>query len=391
MPLVVGRLSPSPVAVGALETIRGIGFFLPQLVVAHHARRTPYRKPLYLLAGATRAISLFALGLALFWETLLHRPDILLAVVFLLWSAFCVSVGAAQVPYTDVFARVVPARQRSRLLGGRGLVGGLLGVAAGFTVRHRLSATGGTVASFGGILIAGAVVFAASTAAFALVREPPAPGQHSPERFRTFLADNLLTLRRDRRFRIFLLSQVLDTIALAALPFYIVQVSRTASLPDADVGFLLAANTVGAVGLNPLWGWWGDRHGKLALLRLVAPLALIAPLAAIALGLLPPPPDVWMTRGVYLAIFFVNGACTSGRIVGDLGYLMEISPDHRRPEYSGYLNTWLAPIRLLPVVVAFLEPWISLVGIFYLAALAAAGRIASLGVLRRIEAGIQAI
>jgi len=177
---------------------------------------------------------------------------------------------------------------------------------------------------------------------------------------------------------------VLDAVALTALPFYVVQVSRTAALPDADVGLLLAAHTVGAVGVNPLWGWWGDHHGKLALLRAAAPLALMSPVVAIALVWLPGLPS-WATRGVYLAIFFLNGACASGRVVGDLGYLMEISPDDRRAEYSGYLNTWLAPIRLLPILVAFLEPWISLAGIFALAAVAAAARIASLSLLRRVD------
>jgi MFS family permease len=384
MPMFVGRLSSSTVAVGAIETIRGVGFFLPQLLMAHRARRTRYRKPLYLVAGGTRALCLLLLGLALFPEVLVHKPDLLLALVFLLWSVFCLSVGAAQVPYTDIFARVVPSSQRSRLLGGRGLIGGLLGVGAGFAIRYQLSATGGTATAFAGVFLAGALAFGLSTAVFALITEPPGPDPRSPERLRAFLADNLATLRRDRRFRIFLLSQVLDTIALTALPFYVVQVSRTAALPDADVGLLVVANTVGAVGVNPVWGWWGDRHGKLALLRAVAPLALISPLAAIGLGPLPPLP-LWATRSVYVAVFFLNGACASGRIVGDLGYLMEISPDDRRAEYSGYLNTWLAPIRLLPVVVAFLEPWISLAGIFALAAVAAAARIVSLAQLHRVE------
>jgi MFS family permease len=384
MPVFVGRLSSSAVAVGAIETIRGVGFFLPQLLVAHRARRRRYRKPLYLLAGATRAVSLLGLGLAVFFQTLVHRWDLLLALVFLFWSVFCASVGAAQVPYTDVFARVVPSSHRSRLLGGRGLIGGLLGVAAGVAIRYRLAASDQGITAFAGVFLAAALAFGLSTGVFALITEPPAPGSYSRASLRTVLADNLVTLRRDRRFRIFLVSQILDTITLTALPFYVVQVTRTAALPEADVGLLIAANTVGTVGLNPLWGWWGDRRGKLALVRAVAPLALISPLAAIGLGPLPLLPD-WASRGVYVAIFFLNGACASGRIVGDLGYLMEISPDDRRAEYSGYLNTWLTPFRLLPVIVAFLEPWISLTGIFALAAVAAAARIRSLAELRRAD------
>jgi len=32
-----------------------------------------------------------------------------------------------------------------------------------------------------------------------------------------------------------------------------------------------------------------------------------------------------------------------------LGYLMEISPDDRRPAYSGYFNAIVAPAALLPM------------------------------------------
>jgi Major Facilitator Superfamily len=301
-----------------------------------------------------------------------------------LWTLFCPSVGAAQVPYADVFARVIPAGQRSRLLGGRGLAGGLLGVGAGLAVRYHLDLTGAEVGAYAIIFLAGAVAFGLSAVAFALIHEPPTPGRTEAIALRALLAENVRTLRGDRRFRLFLVSQMLDAVALSALPFYVVQVARTGALPDADVGLLLAAHTVGAVGVNPLWGWWGDHRGKLALLRTAAPIALVTPLAAIALAALPGL-ALEVTRPAYLAIFFLNGASASGRIVGDLGYLMEISPDDRRAEYSGYLNTWLAPIRLLPLLVALAERWLSLAGIFALAAGAAALRMAYLSRLDQLE------
>ena len=389
MPMFIGRLSPSTIAVGAIETIRGVGFFLPQLLVAHHAQRRPHRMPLYLAAAGTRAACLLVLGAALFSADLVQEPTRLLVVVFVVWSVFCLSVGTAQVPYTDVFARVIPSGQRSRVLGGRGLVGGLLGVGAGLVVRHHLSTSGATAPSYAAIFLAGGVAFALSAAAFARIPEPTAPRTAPPAPLGTFLVENVRALRSDRRLRFFLVSQLLDTVALTALPFYAAQVSRTGALPDADVGLLMAAHTLGAVGLNPLWGWWGDRRGKLALLRVLAPLAVVSPVLAIALGPFSAVP-LWATRGAYLTIFFLNGACASGRIVGDLGYLMEISPDDRRAEYSSYVNTWLAPVRLLPLLVAFAEPWISLSGIFALAAVAAGGRMVSLSWLGQLERRIGA-
>ena len=97
-----------------------------------------------------------------------------------------------------------------------------------------------------------------------------------------------------------------------------------------------------------MWGWWGDLRGKLSLLRLVSTLNGLAPLAAL----------VWIATGAatpslavpwFAALFFVLGAVGNGRTIAYLGYLMEISPDDRRPAYSGYFNALVAPSALLPL------------------------------------------
>lgn len=73
------------------------------------------------------------------------------------------------------------------------------------------------------------------------------------------------------------------------------------------------------------------------LLRIAPPLLIIA-LAASGGAALP---------GLAL-IFFLMGSLGSGITIAMLGYLMEISPDDRRPAYSGYFNAIVAPASLLP-------------------------------------------
>ena len=53
-------------------------------------------------------------------------------------------------------------------------------------------------------------------------------------------------------------------------------------------------------------------------------------------------------------VFFLLGAVGNGGIIAQLGYLMEISPDDRRPAYSGYFNMLAAPAALLPMLGAVL-------------------------------------
>lgn len=91
------------------------------------------------------------------------------------------------------------------------------------------------------------------------------------------------------------------------------------------------------------------------------------------------------TLAGYALVFFFVGASVSGEIVGDLGYLMEISPDDRRPEYSGYMNALVAPSRLLPFVAGALLEVLSFQTLFAVAV--AAALLGRLAVLRWLEAG----
>jgi hypothetical protein len=70
------------------------------------------------------------------------------------------------------------------------------------------------------------------------------------------------------------------------------------------------------------------------------------------------------TLAGFAVIFLVLGALGNGITIAMLGYLMEISPDDRRPAYSGYFNALVAPAALLPVAGAAIVEATSLSGVF---------------------------
>jgi MFS family permease len=111
---------------------------------------------------------------------------------------------------------------------------------------------------------------------------------------------------------------------------------------------------------NPLWGWWGDRRGKLSLMRGIAIARTGPPIALLLLLLIPVPAEA--VAPILLVVFFVLGALANGLTIAVIGLLMEISPDDRRPAYSGYFNALTAPAFVLPLVggfaVAALGAWI---------------------------------
>ncbi len=153
-----------------------------------------------------------------------------------------------------------------------------------------------------------------------------------------------------------------------ALPFYVLQATASVGLATA-APILLGAQTVGALVSNPLWGWWGDQRGKSSLLATVSVLGLAPP----ALTLAWMATDAHATRTLALSwfvmVFGLLGAAGNGGTIAQLGYLMEISPDDRRPAYSGYFNALVAPATLLPLLGAVLVNAVSLQSVFAVSAL----------------------
>jgi MFS family permease len=66
----------------------------------------------------------------------------------------------------------------------------------------------------------------------------------------------------------------------------------------------------------------------------------------------------------FALVFLLLGALDNGITIAMLSYLMEISPDDRRPAYSGYFNALVAPAALLPLVGAVIVEATSLAGVF---------------------------
>ncbi len=89
----------------------------------------------------------------------------------------------------------------------------------------------------------------------------------------------------------------------------------------------------------------------------------------------------------FVLLFIVIGALMSGMTIGYLSYLMEISPDDRRPAYSAYFNALASPAALLPLLGAALIEYISINAVFVATVVAAAWQLALLNRISRIQGG----
>ncbi|MEE8516344.1 MAG: MFS transporter [Alphaproteobacteria bacterium] len=345
----VDSLTASPVAVGTAAAISRYGWLFPQLFVAHLAQRRRRRMPFYMFGAFGRALCLAVLAGVLWFADALGPKEIVIG-FFVLWTAYAFISGIVGAPYNDIVARSIPSPRRSRLLAVRFFGGGILALMVA-AIAHRVLDRLPFPEGYGVIFLVGAVLLAASAISFVSAGEPLAPAdsvENTTAGFGRFLRAGIEVLGRDRRFRRFLAARWCNGAVAMALPFYIVLAARQGTLLPQDVAVLVAVQTAGALVSNPIWGWWGDHRGKLSLLRLVAIFAAVAPALAL----------MWMEFGGvgrqqtllwFALVFFLLGAVNNGSTIAQLGYLMEISPDERRPAYSGYFNALVAPVSLLPI------------------------------------------
>jgi len=84
-------------------------------------------------------------------------------------------------------------------------------------------------------------------------------------------------------------------------------------------------------------------------------------------------------------VFFVLGAVGNGGTIAQLGYLMEISPDGRRPASSGYFNAIVAPATLSPLAGAAFVGSVGLPAVFLARAIVGFLQFLTIRRLRRLE------
>ncbi len=376
----VYHLTGNVYAIGAASAVLRLGWLLPQLVVGFLAQRAGRRMPFYMVGAFGRAICL-ALVAALLAVTTDPPAAWAAGGFLLLWTLYAFISGIVAVPYNDIVGRSIPSGARSRMLALRFFGGGTLALGVAAMVRHLL-ATEPVYTAYALTFALASALMLVSSVIFVSAGEPPTPSSSipAPDGFGAFVKDGWDVFLKDDRFRLFLFSQWLGGATLMALPFYVVAATGL-GLRIEDVAILLGAQTAGSLASNAAWGKIGDRLGKVRLLAVVGVLRLAVPLGALALLTTLGVGGEWTLVG-FAGLFFAIGALVNGMTIGYLGYLMEISPEERRPAYSAYFNALSSPVALLPLVGATIVDGVSLEGVFVIAMIAAA---AQLAVIRRLE------
>ncbi len=356
----VAQLGASNLIIALIPAIMGPGGNLPQALlvrwVARHERKIQiYRAMIPLRTLGLSMISLSALFLG-------HYPSYLLLVFILGMVLTAVGTSVSSLPFWETVAKTVSSKHRAAFFGARNLGGGALAFLAGILVRELLSLPLAFPLGYGLVFALGTLAFFVGWTLFGRVNEPA--GSTPPVRlsFRSTWAD--------KRFRAFFAVQGLFALAMVATPFYAAYAVHTFSATSA-LGLYLSLYTLAFVALNPLWVRISSRVGARSV---IAASGGLGALATLLVMVLPEP--------LFGLVFILQGVFTSGLLLGQSTYLLNMAPAEQRSSYIGLMSTLVGALSLVGAVMGLLADPFGYTPLLVLtAALFAFGGLAS----RRLE------
>lgn len=340
MPLLVSRLSDSPVAVGLIPAIFSLSFLLPQLFVANHAQGLKRKLPFVItLSGTLQRLPYPLIGLALLLFAV-DAPGLALALFFIGIATAAFGGGVVTPAWFTMIGKVVPIRRRGIFFGladGGGMFMGVIGAYFVGLILDQVAYPGNFSLLF---LIAG-LVLAISWFFLALTREPASDDVKPSLPWRHYFQRLPAVLRRHRNYRRFLIAYALVHLSMMAVSFYIVFADSAFQLSGADVGLLNAVFIGAQAVMRLVFGWLGDRWGhKRNLMLSAAGLALAAFFVLISenvIGLLPA---------------FVCLACAiAADGVSHFNIVLEFAAPAEQPTFIGLTNTLIAPVTFVGPIV----------------------------------------
>lgn len=336
LPLFVSHLTDSALLIGLLPAIRGTGWQLPQLFIADRVARAQRYYPLVILLTTLERLPFLGFALvALFLPALGNSLAMLLTFTLLIVQSL--GAGLTSPAWQSMIARIIPPEQRGTFFGAQGAAASLMSsigaVSAGILLDQLGLPVNFAVCFFiAFIAVLGSWYFLAQT------REPAIPSPRAAKHPDAFRKELLNILRRDKNFRVYLISRMLYQVATMGFAFYTVYAVQRLGVGVVEIGVMTSVFMGTQIIANPLMGWVGDRTSHRLLLEVGALAAMVSALLA-----------AWATTaGWFYLIFVLAGIATVAAWTITITMTIDFAPDpSERPVYVGLSNTLVAPAAIL--------------------------------------------
>jgi MFS family permease len=328
LPLYVSHFTTNPLLIGLIPLFSTSGYLLPQLFTANAVERAPRKKFFPVTIGFfLERMPIFLLAPAAYFLAV-ERPMLALAAFFILYAWHTLGAGVIVVGWQDLIAKIIPVEKRGRFFGITNFLGngaGILGALAVPFILDKFTFPLGYVISFA---VAAALIFL-SWIFLSLAREPAVQSSKPPVSDLDYLRSLPDVLRRDRNFRMYLLSQIIFSLSGMAIGFLTVYAVKTWNMPDAQASGFTIALQIGLTLANLFFGFLADRKGH----KLSLEICLMLSVLLLVLAILAPNP--WW----FFPVFFLRGAVNAGTFISGISIVYEFTDAENRPTYIGLANT----------------------------------------------------
>ncbi|MCZ6632535.1 MAG: MFS transporter [bacterium] len=374
MPAFVQTLTTSSILVGMAGALMRMGWAWPQVFISRVIEPKPRKMPLLILAGSARSVMWILVGIL---TVLLGRgdPTLFLTLFMILYALGTSMMGVMSVPWMDIMGKAIPASQRAKVFAYRRFAGGGMSMAAGILISYILSERSELVFpdNYALLFILSGVGTGLAVLTFRMIREPIEKTIRHRLPLKDYLVSGLKIMKDDVNFRRLCIVQILWGFSMMAGPFYVPYGITELGMGTAYVGMFITAMQFSSVFSNVAWAWVGRYKGNQALFMYgtcLLALSVLVPLLIVYV------PDrtvwVWGTEVnqrilIYGLTFVFSGAAQSGMYTGRMTYVLDIAPPERRPTYTSFMNMFMFPQGLLPILAGVLVAWISYRNLFRVA------------------------
>ncbi|HVN54026.1 MAG TPA: MFS transporter, partial [Anaerolineaceae bacterium] len=340
IPLFVSSMTSSAVLIGLIPAIHSVGWQFPQLLTARRVARLIRLKPAVLFLTIQERLPFLGLAIvAWFLPDLGKNTVLVLTFLFLIWQGL--GSGFTANAWQNLIVRIIPGDERGTFLGLQSAAANLLASLGAFLAGLMLDQFPYPM-DFSICFLAAVGCYVLSWFALSQVRELADPGNARESLPEDGLWNQVSSiLKRDRRFRGYLVTRMLSQFAMMSFAFYTVYAVRFHHMNEVQAGILTSVLLLTQVIANPVLGRLSDRISKKMVLEIGAFAALLSSLIA------------WIAPQVgwfYLVIILSGIANTAYWTIG-MAYTLEFGSDQERPTYIGLANTLIAPSTILAPIV----------------------------------------
>ncbi|HDN04615.1 MAG TPA: MFS transporter [Chloroflexi bacterium] len=360
-------LTGSTIWVGGLSTVLTVAAALPQIFVARLIENRPRKMP-FLLMGIYLRVASWAVLAGLIYSVGAEQPQSLAWVLIIMLAVFYAGGGFANIPYTDIIGKVIPAHRRGAFFGGKQALAGPLAVGAAFAAQRILAKVDypNNYALLFGLASIGLGV---ASLGFWLINEPQ--DRLKDNRVESWGKYWKQLRETGKKLKELAVIELLTGFSLMSLPFYVVYAREEVNAPLEAAGWYLLAQVIGGVLANLIWARLVDIAGSRKMVVACALTSTVIPI--LALGLTP------LGWPALVPVFFIIGATISGRSVGFQSALLELAPAAERPTFTGLNQVLILPLAFLTLMAGlFLEHGSYSVLFFLTSAVVGAGALVAL-------------